>query len=61
MAVGIHQKRDVLNVLRACRFCILLGIGLSQGIVLGQLIAVALEISGAGIIFTAFAGAIQSE
>ena len=41
----------------ACRFSILLGIGLSQGITLGQLISVALDISGSGLIFTALAGA----
>ena len=34
----------------------LLGIGLSQGITLGQLISMALDISGSGIILTAFAG-----
>ncbi|KAK9862964.1 hypothetical protein WJX84_010204 [Apatococcus fuscideae] len=38
------------------RFSILLGIGMSQGITLGQLISMALDISGPGIILTAFAG-----
>ena len=34
----------------------LLGIGLSQGTTLGRLISMALDISGSGIILTAFAG-----
>lgn len=39
-----------------CRFSMLLGIGLSQGITLGQLISLALDTSGSGIILMAFAG-----
>ena len=39
------------------RETILLGIGVSQGISLGHLLSLALDISGGGIIFTAFAGA----
>lgn len=38
------------------RFSMLLGIGLSQGITLGQLISLALDTSGSGIILMAFAG-----